>query len=687
MKKYITALGFTSLLTQVFLIREAGVWLKGNEFIIAVIVAAWLAWTATGSLLAHKFVKKNPRKYFFGFWFAAVVAAVLELIALNLFWSFSGDISGEIFDLIRAAGAALALTALPCLFYGAAFGAALNFYERRGAYSAIKTLYLLETLGAVAAGIFVTVFIYAAAYFEINPFNKFSNKISEKFLTGKIAVNKNLPLENITITERGGEAAFYLGGRLVGSSRQKEFAEEVAGYSSLLAPKKKNALLIGFPYNGLAREMVEKGFFVTIPEQQKQLPEIIEKYLLPEDRNVLTGKNVKIVPTDARVFAANSTQKFDVIIQNVGIPEAYSVARLYSKEWFDDLSKILKTNGVFTVVLPGSAGYVPDDLARVISRVSAGLKSEFKFTALVPASSTLLLASNGIEIPMSPALWIKKMNGEKNRWFNQALIEDNLNFYRVAQFTNACARFGNLKIQTDDLPVGYGDALLYSEARFYSVMKKVLAAVYNNPKRLMIISIFCISVWLFIFFVSRGEKMKLWMTMTIFALAGFVGEMTAMIRFTIACGNLFFAIGLLFAGFMLGLAIAVAMNLRKNHRIPITEYRLLFKYFMSMISFQSIALAIVVFISAVIKIPNNYFIAIVITFLLNFLCGYFVGSGFAILSERAEKLSESGIIIYAADLIGAMIGAVLFSIIIPPVLGFTFLAIACAVVLIGMLGC
>ena len=55
--KLLVCLGMSTLLTQVLLIREANVWLRGNEFIIAAIVAAWLMWIASGSLLGYQLIR------------------------------------------------------------------------------------------------------------------------------------------------------------------------------------------------------------------------------------------------------------------------------------------------------------------------------------------------------------------------------------------------------------------------------------------------------------------------------------------------------------------------------------------------------------------------------------------------------------------------------------------------------
>jgi len=63
----------------------------------------------------------------------------------------------------------------------------------------------------------------------------------------------------------------------------------------------------------------------------------------------------------------------------------------------------------------------------------------------------------------------------------------------------------------------------------------------------------------------------------------------------------------------------------------------------------------------------------IFSFVLNTICGLCVGTCFTILAHQVQNIKHGGIVLYAADLCGALIGGLLFSIIIPPVLGFGFL--------------
>jgi len=714
-------LGFTTLFTQVFLIREAGVWLRGNEFIVAAILAAWLMWTATGCFLGFAFSKKYPIKHVYPAWFISVIISVVELVLLRCFWTFTGQIQGESVSLSNAAFNSFLLTALPCLFSGIASGAAIkslkNTKKKSVAYN-----YLLETIGALIAGILVTfvfiplqhwwfsiailfsvpillylgcwgqrsfispfrtlrtaslqvlffaVFAFAAWKYN-NSLEHFAQRTSSRFLTGKIVLDIDSPRERFTVTSRDNESAFYINGRLTGSSVQREQAEEISWYSFLSAEYPTTALLIGFPYNGLLREFIQKNFSeITIPDPEKKLINKFSPFLLPEDAKVINSPQVKIFPEDCRTFLqTHKNNQYDCIVQNIGIPESYSSSRLYSKEWFNIIAKHMSSNGTYTVVLPGSAGYVPDDLARILSRTYTTMNTVFKFVTIIPGSGTLLIASNIKRIPDTPDYWLGKPHfpvrqiRAKTRWFNSALINDNLNNFRVAQFTNACAQFKSLPVHEDLSPLLYGDALLYSEARFAGTTHKFLSTLYGHRSKVMIITFIVLILWLAATYASAIAdlpKVRIWFLMTTLSAVGFIGEMTLLVRFVIARGSLFYSIGLLFAGFMLGLAIA-AYTIEK----AVTSNRFL-------LPAAILLLCLTLWTITFVPWPTLPALVMLFSFVLNTVCGLCVGTCFAILARHTQNIKHSGIILYAADLCGAMIGGLLFSIIIPPVLGFGFL--------------
>ena len=787
LESLLIGLGFTTLFTQVFLIREAGVWLRGNEFIVASVLAAWLMWTATGCFLGFVFSKKHSIKIVHPSWYLSVIFSVAELILLRCFWTFSGQIQGESVSLSNAAFNSFLLTALPCLFSGIASGAAIRSLKDScdsvagvGKNKSVAYIYLLETIGALIAGIAVTfIFIplqhwwfsvavlflipiipllkgargmfiilksllilifFLAAWKCDNSLEHFAQKSSGRFLTGKIVLDIDSPRERFTVTTLDNESAFYINGRLTGSSVQREQAEEISWYSYFSAEKPGTALLIGFPYNGLLRELLQKDFSkITIPDPEKKLINNFSPFLLPEDAKVIKSPQMKIVPEDCRTFL--QTHKYilyDCIVQNIGIPESYSSSRLYSKEWFNIIAKHMSSNGTYTIVLPGSAGYVPDDLGRILSRTYTTMNTVFKFVTIIPGSGTLLIASNIRRIPDTPDYWLKKwrnystdnslmhnvvtsippfVKGDRgilnsnlwtnannppahsdhrqphfSRWFNSALINDNLNNFRVAQFTNACAQFKSLPVHKDLSPLLYGDALLYSEARFAGTTHKFLSTLYGNRSTVMIISFIVLLLWLCATYASaifHFKKTQTWFLMTTLSAVGFIGEMTLLVRFVIARGSLFYSIGLLFAGFMLGLAIATyaiekyAIFNRQSpfckwsRGIPIPPF---LKGVRGIYSLQLLPIAVVILCATLWTItfapwPISPSFVMIFSFALNTVCGLCVGTCFAILARQGQNIKQGGMTLYAADLCGAMIGGLLFSIIIPPVLGFGFLTV------------
>ena len=718
-KSSIIGLGFTTLFTQVFLIRETGVWLRGNEFVVAIVISAWLMWTATGCFIGFIFSKKEPKKFVSLAWLFSVIISVAELILLRCFWTFTGQIPGESINLGRAAILAISVTSFPCIFSGVAVGAAIKSLKISGNKS-VAFIYLVETIGALIAGILVTfvfiplqhwwfsiavlfsiplinlplkgmskgrgsfiifkflfIILFLFAVYKNNDFlEQFAQKTASRFIIGNIAADIDAPRERFTVTTINNESAFYINGRLSGSSVQRELAEEISWYSFLSTEDPETALLIGFPYNGLLREFLQKNLSkITIPNPEKKLIKNFAPFLLLEDSKVINLPQVEIIPEDCRTFLkSNRNKSYDIVVQNIGIPEAYSSSRLFSKEWFNIIAKHLSSNGTFTIVLPGSAGYVPNNLAQILSRTFNTMKSVFKFVTIIPTSSTLLIASNTKQIPNTPLFWLtnlqlslsseSKSNKHQPLWFNSALIIDNLNNFRVAQFTNACAQFKSISVHKDLSPFLYGDSLLYSEARFDSLTHKILTALYGHRSKIMIISFMMLILWVGITYTStivNLQKTQTWFLMTTFSVVGFIGEMTLLIRFVIARGNFFYSIGLLFAGFMLGLAIAT---------YTIEKLKTINRFILPT---SVIILCLTLWTITFVSWPISPSFVMIFSFALNTICGLCVGTSLATLAHRTKNFKGSGIILYAADLCGALIGGLLFSIIIPPILGFGFL--------------
>jgi len=726
------ALGFSTMLAQILLLREAAVWLRGNECVIAFVVAAWLLWIAVGSMIGNRVAAQAAWHWCRMAITGTALIACGALVGLRCCWTYTGALPGEALDLARAAGLALVVTCLPCLLSGTAFGAAVRACaampaDARQPRSSMARLYVFETLGATAAGLVATVLLIplmhwwftlmlviaplclvwrsrmlmagcalavAGAGFYSPALDGWAQRCATCFLTGAIVCDLDTPRERLTVTRHGDEYAFFSNGRLLGASVQRELAEEIGWYARLSAVQPRRVLLIGFPYHGLLREFVQAGLHVTVLDPQAAWLPRLTPFLLPADRAAVTSATVCIIARDPREYLHHMTAAphYDLIVQNIGAPETYAGARLYSAEWFALLTQWLTTNGALLVALPGSAGYVPDDLARIIARtrlsIRAGMQHSAPSTApapveIIPGSATLLVARRDQRQALTgsgmTARFFAQCPTTNAIWFSAALLGDQLSSYRRDMFMNACATARVHYGSTDMRPAIYGDALVYAEARFGSALHAGLVRLYRGAAGWLVVG--GIGALLIVLahlcrVRAHQRRIALLAAMMAISLAGFLIEMTVLVRFTTGCGAAFYGVGLLFAAFMAGMAVAAAGMQQLAPRRQTCGAGL-----------AVIMLPVAALVAGVCPLPSSTMHIWVACGGLMVITGAACGALFAWIAQQdAAARQSSGV--YVADVLGAVIGALLFSCVIPPTCGFSAIPLLCAVcaLLPGTLG-
>ncbi|NLF40649.1 hypothetical protein GX586_14485 [bacterium] len=736
--------GFTMLLAQILLMREAGVWLRGNEFVVACILGVWLAWVAAGTAAGYA-LSSLPRARHGGarhdaavrdrmppavapawrlaivFWWLSVAASLAILIALRCFWAWTSGMAGHAFNLGRAAYMALLLTALPCLLGGAAAGAAARLLEHVPGRT-VAWLYLWETLGACTAGLASTFILIPAGkwWFTLaclpaallalrglrqrrlapaglalalmaaglacnGALQRYADAMASRLLGATIVLNHDAPRVRLTVTRRHGETAFFFNGRLAGSSVARENAEELASYASLAAHGHGRASVIGFPYNGLVRELAARAAWVDVIDPEAELLAGIAPHLRAEDARALTQPHVRVLEQDPRAWfhacaknAARGTpgsNGYDIVIIDAGVPDSYAAARLYSEQFYRDVREALAPGGVVMVVLPGSAGYVPDDLARLLARARNTLGGVCGNATLIPATSALLFARKGPAVSDDPAWWLERSGTNMpGPWFSPALLRDHLNPYRVNQFRTALSRFAAEKPQRDLAPRMYGDALRYYEARFAHGIGGVLAWLYDSPQRALVVTFALFTCWALAAQTcafGAWRRTQLALTGAAVAMAGLTSELLVIARFVVVRGSPYHELGVLFAAYMLGLSLAVY---ECGRRRPLGGP--------SGLLGPAGALCLVLCAATMLPWPAGHTAALAVSGVFIMLSGCACGACFALLAARARETRGGGATLYAADVAGAMAGAALFSIVVPPVLGFQVLALMLSVLVV-----
>ena len=278
-------IGFTSIITQVVLMRELVVIFYGNELSLGAVLGTWLFFTGLGSSFLPQILKKqySPSKRI-GF-IQATFLFLLHLILLLVRSSktFLNVTPGEMIGFIPALVVTIIILAPFCLLAGLLYTTAcqLLYRQTRENVGMISRVYFLEAAGSVL-GVIVSSFIlivyttpaqtflllmvlnFISALFLMK-MTTYTNKVqrfwriislplflgiagyavSDKFQTYcdrilwkgyNLLLSKNTPFGNITVTRLGDQFSFFENGILMFSSVDRQTAEESVHYTLLEHP-------------------------------------------------------------------------------------------------------------------------------------------------------------------------------------------------------------------------------------------------------------------------------------------------------------------------------------------------------------------------------------------------------------------------------------------------------------------
>src|ERR1035437_9813873 len=134
----LTLTGFSAVLGQIVLMRELMVIFSGNEISLGIMLAAWLFWTAFGSILYSTLA---PRKIHSRRTVAVLecmlgVSLPLTIWALRASKSLFQTVQGELIGPVQVLLASLLCLSVFCFVAGALFVAAVRLYNLESAVDA-----------------------------------------------------------------------------------------------------------------------------------------------------------------------------------------------------------------------------------------------------------------------------------------------------------------------------------------------------------------------------------------------------------------------------------------------------------------------------------------------------------------------------------------------------------------------
>lgn len=437
-------MGMVATSAQVLLLRRLMSVLYGNEMVVGMALAVWMAGTGAGSLVCGRVSEARARSIL-----ALVTTASMVLVTLTVFGTYAVrallDVpSGQ----VLAPGASLALSLLLLLPLTVALGAMFVLFavvEPGARGERIGIVYLLEAAGAaaggVASGIAASWGLSALAWsfglaFGLLLILGFTAPRGARWILGGASIvaatagliwGPGRPLSeyardlswpdysviataesryaSLVVAESGDQRTLFVNALPDLTIPNPQQAERTAHSAMLQHPNPKRVLLIGGGLSETAIEIFKHG--VEVLDYVQIDPEItrLERDYLSDAGGRPTFREGRADPfSDPRISVHNADGRlflsegrgapYDVIIVNTPDPATVLMNRFYTVEFFEQAEAHLSAEGVLAFTCGEMANYVSGSLGRLLSCEAATLQSVFRHYKMLPLGAVHFVASN-----------------------------------------------------------------------------------------------------------------------------------------------------------------------------------------------------------------------------------------------------------------------------------------------------
>ncbi len=682
----LAGLGFSSLATQLSLLRELLGAFSGNELVLGICLGNWFVLTGAGAWLGEAAARlRRPERIFVAGQLAAALIPLAQVAAVrglrDLFFLRGGAVG-----LPGTWLGSLALLAPYCLAAGALLTLGCRLAATGGRRGGLGAVYLADAAGSVAGGaLFVFVLVPRFDHYALLCVPAFVNLALGAFLARRIrapallaacgvlatglALNAalvdtdsvttalqhrgervvfraNSPYGRLIVCDSSGLLTFYENGIPVSATENTVQVEEAVHYAMCQRPQAHRVLLIGGGVAGDAREILRYPAVSEVTYVELD-PVIIEagRRLVPQN---LGDPRIRVATADGRRFVQDSRGAFDVVIVDLPDPSTSQLNRYYTAGFFAEARRALRPGGVLSFGLGHYENFVGPELARLLASARRTLGGAFRQVVMVPGGRVFFLASDeALTLDVAGRL---EAIGIHPRLVNRNYLQAMLSPDRLADIDRAVAL--PAAPNTDGNPVLY----YYELRRWLSQFGEVSAFLGA-----------ILALALAAYFVCLGPSPRV-----IFA-AGFAAsglEIVLLLGFQMLYGSLYQQVGLIMSIFMAGLA-AGAWTAGRAAPGPFPVRRLSAAGLA--VALLAAAIPVVLHVSAgLAAAARTEFLGRGLIQLATFLLAALVGAQFPLAAAAGEP--EPGTMaarLFSADFAGAALGAFLVSSILVPLIGVT----------------
>jgi spermidine synthase len=728
-------MGISSITAQVLLMRELLVSFNGNELTFGVILANWLLLEAFGSFVIGRTVERIGKQLegfvLFQLIFSLTVPLSIHLsrIFKNLLLSAPGEGLG-LAPIFCASFLILLPVALP---HGALFTYGCKIYSssfKKGAL-AMGNVYVLETVGIMSGGLFLTFFLIQSLHsFEIAFLLSLLNALISLLLLWPLrgtfvsALRRGLSglsflfallfaflllssnasrihrssiyfqwkdmgivhyensiYGNITVTQRGEQYSFFSNGTPTLTTPVPNIAsiEDFVHFPMLFHQKPETILILSGGAGGTIHEILKYPVTrIDYVELDPLLLKLIKRFSTPLTESEISNPETVIHHTDGRFFINKALKSYDIIFLGLSAPQDLQANRFFSLEFFAKVRHRLNPDGILVLTLPGSLTYLSRELKGLNGCILDTLKKVFPFVKIIPGDTNLYLASSSDklgQVTVSEMVQRLEARGIRTKLITQGYLEDRLHD-RWQAWLSQSMEGRTPRINSDFHPLGVFFSLSHWNALFSPYLSWIFEGFERFGFKLTLAILTLFSFLMVILFIKKPSASVLSIPYAIFntGLSGMVFSLAILFAFQTLYGYLYEQIGLLVALFMAGIGLGSILMTRRLDRIKDAPSL-----------FLGIELAIILFslclpfafslLAKSLQAPSTGGMPKVLFWILPFLLGFIMGLQFPLstsiyLGASANRtLGWTAGLMYAADLLGGFFGGLLGGVFFLPILG------------------
>lgn len=424
--------GLAAVVIQTVVLREFLALCQGSEITLGLGLAAWLAGGAAGSMIAGWGQRAiGWRAGLLTGWTLLAVLCPGALIFLRYFRHLAAALPGQAMSLGQIAMASFSTLCPLGLLVAGQYCFGVAWLEKAGRSQAAGRAYGLEALGFLLGGLAFTFVLSikataAASLLLCSALCLLGCALTSSGLGLRMGA---LVLSALALTtaiiwgpglERASQHLAYGGyeirtvssspyGQTVIAQRQGQVSVFYQGSSWLEHPPAialgdEETVALGFLASGSGGDVLCLGGWgllpvllsqpintVTLAEPDPWLITGIRRQGLGSWDSLLADSRLRLVATDGRSFMERDEKQYGLIILSLPYPLSLEWNRYYTREFFGTVRKRLKPDGALVVRLPGGETWLDYDKINLAAVVQRTMVNVFRKIRLVSGQSLYLL--------------------------------------------------------------------------------------------------------------------------------------------------------------------------------------------------------------------------------------------------------------------------------------------------------